>query len=77
MQHDVAAKGGGMMVLGSGTYRIGSSVEFDWCGVSSVRALRQMGYRCAHANTAHLHMFCVRVCTKCVRALSQLYALKM
>lgn len=33
------------MVLGSGTYRIGSSVEFDWCGVSAIRTLRNMGYR--------------------------------
>lgn len=33
------------MVLGSGTYRIGSSVEFDWCGVSAIRTLRNMGFR--------------------------------
>ncbi|KJE96347.1 carbamoyl-phosphate synthase large subunit [Capsaspora owczarzaki ATCC 30864] len=32
-----------VMVLGSGNYRIGSSVEFDWCAVSSARALRKMG----------------------------------
>lgn len=31
------------MVLGSGVYRIGSSVEFDWCGVSCIRSLRDMG----------------------------------
>lgn len=37
--------GGGVMVLGSGTYRIGSSVEFDWCGVSAIRTLRNMGFR--------------------------------
>jgi hypothetical protein len=30
------------IVLGSGSYRIGSSVEFDWCGVSTIRALRKM-----------------------------------
>ena len=29
------------MVLGSGVYRIGSSVEFDWCAVSTARALRK------------------------------------
>lgn len=41
----VESGGGGVMVLGSGTYRIGSSVEFDWCGVSAIRTLRNMGYR--------------------------------
>ena len=33
----------GIMVLGCGPYHIGSSVEFDWCAVSSIRALREMG----------------------------------
>jgi carbamoyl-phosphate synthase (ammonia) len=36
---------GGTLVLGSGPYRIGSSVEFDWCGVSAMRALRGSGTR--------------------------------
>ncbi|EGV62127.1 multifunctional pyrimidine synthesis protein [Yamadazyma tenuis ATCC 10573] len=35
----------GTMVLGSGVYRIGSSVEFDWCAVSTARALRQSGHK--------------------------------
>jgi carbamoyl-phosphate synthase large subunit len=34
-----------VLVLGSGAYRIGSSVEFDWCAVNAVQALRAMGYR--------------------------------
>ena len=34
-----------ILVLGSGAYRIGSSVEFDWCCVTAVRTLRQLGYR--------------------------------
>ncbi len=34
-----------VLVLGSGAYRIGSSVEFDWCAVNTVQALRRMGYR--------------------------------
>jgi carbamoyl-phosphate synthase (ammonia) len=34
---------GGVMVLGSGAYRIGSSVEFDWCSVSAIRTLRELG----------------------------------
>ncbi|KAK6463132.1 multifunctional pyrimidine synthesis protein CAD [Scheffersomyces coipomensis] len=33
----------GTLVLGSGVYRIGSSVEFDWCAVSTARALREAG----------------------------------
>ena len=33
-----------VLVLGSGPYRIGSSVEFDWCAVNTVQALRRMGY---------------------------------
>src|SRR5438093_13477781 len=36
---------GSVLVLGSGAYRIGSSVEFDWCCVNTVRALRELGYR--------------------------------
>lgn len=32
-----------IMVLGSGVYRIGSSVEFDWCAVSCVQELRKLG----------------------------------
>jgi carbamoyl-phosphate synthase large subunit len=38
------------MVLGSGVYRIGSSVEFDWCGVSCTRALRQLGKKTIMVN---------------------------
>jgi carbamoyl-phosphate synthase large subunit len=46
-EDDVAAGGLGnaVLVLGSGAYRIGSSVEFDWCAVNSVQALRRMGYK--------------------------------
>lgn len=40
----------GVMVLGSGAYCIGSSVEFDWCAVSCLRALRGMGYRSVMLN---------------------------
>ena len=34
-----------IIVLGSGAYRIGSSVEFDWCGVNALNTIRQNGYR--------------------------------
>ena len=33
-----------ILVLGSGVYRIGSSVEFDWCCVNAVRAVAELGY---------------------------------
>ena len=38
------------MVLGSGAYRIGSSIEFDWCGVSAIRTLRQLGKKATMVN---------------------------
>ncbi|CAH2355411.1 carbamoyl-phosphate synthase arginine-specific large chain [[Candida] railenensis] len=40
---DVTFDEHGTLVLGSGVYRIGSSVEFDWCAVSTARALRDAG----------------------------------
>ena len=44
-EHDVQFDEHGTMVLGSGVYRIGSSVEFDWCAVTCARKLRDMGNR--------------------------------
>ncbi|KAG6813525.1 hypothetical protein H0H92_010230 [Tricholoma furcatifolium] len=44
-EHDVDFNEHGTMVLGSGVYRIGSSVEFDWCAVTCARKLRNMGKR--------------------------------
>ncbi|KAJ3762469.1 carbamoyl-phosphate synthase [Lentinula raphanica] len=44
-EHDVEFDENGTMVLGSGVYRIGSSVEFDWCAVTCARKLRDMGKR--------------------------------
>lgn len=41
--HDVTFDDNPTVVLGSGVYRIGSSVEFDWCAVSSAFALQRMG----------------------------------
>merc|ERR1719460_2493747 len=38
------------MVMGSGVYRIGSSVEFDWCSVSAIRTLKQMNKRAVMIN---------------------------
>ena len=41
--HDLEFDEHGTMVLGSGVYRIGSSVEFDWCAVTCSRAIRALG----------------------------------
>mmetsp|Transcript_12334 Transcript_12334/g.25096 ORF Transcript_12334/g.25096 Transcript_12334/m.25096 type:complete len:1519 (-) Transcript_12334:252-4808(-) len=49
-EHDIDIKGGGAVVLGSGAYRIGSSVEFDWCSVSCIRTLRRLGQRTVMIN---------------------------
>jgi len=49
-EDDVDPADGGVIVLGSGAYRIGSSIEFDWCGVSAIRALRNMGYKSTMIN---------------------------
>jgi len=44
------AEAGGILVLGNGAYRIGSSVEFDWCAVSAIRTLRSLGIRAVMVN---------------------------
>ncbi|XP_050730692.1 CAD protein-like isoform X2 [Eriocheir sinensis] len=48
--HDLTFPAGATMVLGSGVYRIGSSVEFDWCAVQCIRTLRKMGHRTIMVN---------------------------
>jgi carbamoyl-phosphate synthase large subunit len=49
-EDDVETGGESVVVLGSGPYRIGSSVEFDWCCVNTVYALRQNGYKTVVVN---------------------------
>ncbi|CAO1621183.1 unnamed protein product [Parajaminaea phylloscopi] len=49
-EHDVTFGDQGVMVLGSGVYRIGSSVEFDWCAVRAIRTLRQAGFKTVMVN---------------------------
>lgn len=49
-EHDVAFDDNGVMVLGSGVYRIGSSVEFDWCSVRTIRTLREQGHKTVMVN---------------------------
>ncbi|KAI7961452.1 hypothetical protein MJO28_001941 [Puccinia striiformis f. sp. tritici] len=49
-EHDVTFEDRGIIVLGSGVYRIGSSVEFDWCAVRAIRTLRGRGLRTVMIN---------------------------
>jgi carbamoyl-phosphate synthase/aspartate carbamoyltransferase len=51
-ESDITFQDHGIMVLGSGVYRIGSSVEFDWCSVRAIRTLRQQGYKTVMVNVS-------------------------
>ena len=50
--HDINYEydGRSVIVLGSGAYRIGSSVEFDWCGVQALNTIRKEGWRSVMIN---------------------------
>ena len=50
VEHDIKFNDRGVMVLGSGVYRIGSSVEFDWCAVRAIRTLRDQGIQTVMVN---------------------------
>lgn len=50
--HDVEFTDHGTLVLGSGVYRIGSSVEFDWCAVNCTLALNGMGKKTVMINVS-------------------------
>jgi carbamoyl-phosphate synthase large subunit/carbamoyl-phosphate synthase small subunit len=49
-EHDLTFEEHGIMVLGCGAYRIGSSCEFDWCAVSCLRTLRKQGFKSIMVN---------------------------
>lgn len=51
-KHDIEYENDGksVIVLGSGAYRIGSSVEFDWCGVNAVNTINKAGLRSVMIN---------------------------
>ncbi|HYW96410.1 MAG TPA: carbamoyl-phosphate synthase (glutamine-hydrolyzing) large subunit [Bacteroidales bacterium] len=51
-EHDIAYENDGksVIVLGSGAYRIGSSVEFDWCSVNALNTVNEEGYRSVMIN---------------------------
>jgi carbamoyl-phosphate synthase large subunit len=52
ISHDINFDNDGqsVIVLGSGAYRIGSSVEFDWCSVNALNGIRKEGYRSVMIN---------------------------
>ena len=50
--HDVKFDDHGTIILGSGVYRIGSSVEFDWCAVNATLSLRNMGKKTVMINVS-------------------------
>ena len=52
--HDVTFEDKGTIILGSGVYRIGSSVEFDWCAVNATLSLRNMGQKTVMINVSNL-----------------------
>ncbi|XP_067841372.1 CAD protein [Heptranchias perlo] len=49
-EHDLEFTKPHVLVIGSGVYRIGSSVEFDWCAVGCIQQLRKMGYKTIMVN---------------------------
>ncbi|NXT19905.1 PYR1 protein, partial [Syrrhaptes paradoxus] len=49
-EHDLAFREPHVMVIGSGVYRIGSSVEFDWCAVGCIQELRKLGFKTIMVN---------------------------
>jgi carbamoyl-phosphate synthase/aspartate carbamoyltransferase len=59
-EHDISFNDRGVMVLGCGVYRIGSSVEFDWCSVRAIQTLREQGFKTVMVNVSTfflLHSF--------------------
>lgn len=55
--HDVTFDDHGTIILGSGVYRIGSSVEFDWCAVNATLSLRNMGKKTVMINVSQTFSF--------------------
>lgn len=59
--HDVTFDDHGTIILGSGVYRIGSSVEFDWCAVNATLSLKNMGKKTVMINVSYL-LLCLALC---------------
>ncbi|TIA46855.1 carbamoyl-phosphate synth [Aureobasidium pullulans] len=58
VESDIDFNDNGIMVLGSGVYRIGSSVEFDWCSVRTVRTLRENNFKTVMINVSDTSHAC-------------------
>lgn len=58
IESDIDFNDNGIMVLGSGVYRIGSSVEFDWCSVRTVRTLRENNFKTVMINVSDTSHAC-------------------
>ena len=71
-EHDLVFDDQGVMVLGCGPYHIGSSVEFDWCAVSCIRTLRNLGIKTVGYR---LGIFVVNSCRNISPALSGCWAI--
>ena len=54
--HDVTFDDHGTIILGSGVYRIGSSVEFDWCAVNATLSLKNMGKKTVMINVSWIFL---------------------
>ena len=52
--HDVTFDDHGIIIIGSGVYRIGSSVEFDWCAVNATLSLKAMGKKTVMINVSYI-----------------------
>lgn len=73
-EHDIDFNDRGTMVLGSGVYRIGSSVEFDWCSVRAVRTLRENGHKTVMVNVCVAFPFKTALQQFCRDAFSLLFS---
>lgn len=77
-EHDLDFNDKGTMVLGSGVYRIGSSVEFDWCSVRAIRTLRENGHKTVMINVSSFPIHKTRCRSASVhRALNILHMLSI
>ena len=64
--HDVTFDDHGIIVLGSGVYRIGSSVEFDWCAVNATMSLNQLGKKTVMINVSSSPSFLLSLLLACL-----------
>ena len=76
VEHDVTFAEQHVMVLGSGVYRVGSSVEFDWCSVECIRELRRVCFDLLifrYSYLSHNYMELLVISINCSLATRQLW----